>query len=166
MNQHGGGGVGADQPGLEEPHMYQAASGLVPFVPTSTTGASGQVADNPYKVEQQWTESSQSDASPPYLTSPPQLQQQPSSNLASSSRSDLGNPSEGGSSSQPSHPPQRIWGGGLVAPEKSGLPGLPPGASPPIPGGMGSMLMGGGLMTPDTASMYHPARSPPPQYEG
>ncbi|KAG8996613.1 hypothetical protein FRB94_008179 [Tulasnella sp. JGI-2019a] len=140
--------------------MYQAASGLVPFVPTSAVaGAAGAAVDDPHKAEQPWIESSQSDISPPYLASSSQqpLQQQPSSNVPSSSRSDLGNPSEGASSS--SHP-QRI-GGGLVPLEKS-LPGLPPGASPPIPGGVG----GGRAVTPDAALMYHPARSPPPQYEG
>ncbi|KAG8996615.1 hypothetical protein FRB94_008181 [Tulasnella sp. JGI-2019a] len=141
--------------------MYQTASGLVPFVPTSAAvAAGGQVVDDPSKVEQPWIGSSQSDISPPYLTSSSQqpLQQQPSSNLAS--QSDLGNPSEGASSS--SHP-QRIvgggGGGGLVSPEKS-LPGLPPGAGPPIPGGIG----GGRSMTPDAALAR--TQSPPPQYEG
>ncbi|KAG8983001.1 hypothetical protein FRB93_007702 [Tulasnella sp. JGI-2019a] len=159
VNQHGGGSGAGDQLGPEEPHMYQAASGAIPFVPTS---GGGQAVDGSYKVEQQpWGES---DINPLYLISPsrPRQPQQSSSNVASSSRSDLGNPLEGASfSSQPSHP-QRVGGGRLVSPEKS-LPSLPPGASPPIPGGVG----GRGLaMSPDAASTYHPARSPPPQYEG
>ncbi|KAG9026566.1 hypothetical protein FRB95_008688 [Tulasnella sp. JGI-2019a] len=163
VDQHGGGIVGG-RLGMEVPHMYHAASAIVPFVPSSAA-AGGQAIDGSSKVEQPWNESSQSDISPPYLTSSSQPQQprQSSSNVASESRSDLGNPLERASfSSQPPHP-QRVGGRGLVSPEKSALPGLPPGASPPIPGGMEGV---GRVATPEAASMYRQVQSPPPQYEG
>ncbi|KAG8983007.1 hypothetical protein FRB94_008186 [Tulasnella sp. JGI-2019a] len=163
VDQHGGGIVGG-RLGMEVPHMYHAASAIVPFVPSSAA-AGGQAIDDSSKVEQPWNESSQSDISPPYLTSSsqPQQPQQSSSNVASEFQSDLGNPLERASfSSQPSYP-QRVGGRGLVSPEKSALPGLPPGASPPIPGGMEGV---GRVATPEAASMYRQAQSPPPQYEG
>ncbi|KAG9026569.1 hypothetical protein FRB95_008691 [Tulasnella sp. JGI-2019a] len=168
VNQHRDSGTGG-RPRSEEPQMYLAASGPVPFIPTSRP--TSQVVNDPYNIERPWIESSQSDDSPPCLVSSTQRQTLRSSNIGSSSRSDLGNPSEGASSSQPTQPPQRKLrvegggggrGGGLVLPEKLGLLGLPPGASPPIPGGMG----GGRVSTPDAALIHRPTKSPPPQYEG
>ncbi|KAG9026565.1 hypothetical protein FRB95_008687 [Tulasnella sp. JGI-2019a] len=48
-------GIAGGQSGMEEPHMYNAASVIVPYIPTSAA-ASGQAIDGSSKVEQPWIE--------------------------------------------------------------------------------------------------------------